>query len=302
MSGTVILTGGTRGMGLLTARLLAAQGWTVVATGRVLDAISPADREAGIHPVHLDLDAFANVDAFVESLPGLALPPLRALVCNAGGQNAGRVWSADGYEATVAANYLAQLRLIDRLVPLLAPSARIVWTASGTHNPDEVRMLPRALQSATLEELVHPGATPVRPTRESLQRYAVSKLCVVRAVPFLARDLAGRATVNSFDPGLMPGTGLSRNHSPRIQAAFSLVGPLTLLLPGSHRPITSARHLARLVTDPRYEAMTGAYVVDTHPAGSSIASFDLHAGEQLYRDSLALVGAQSLGGNPATQL
>jgi NAD(P)-dependent dehydrogenase (short-subunit alcohol dehydrogenase family) len=290
-------------MGLLTARLLAAQGWTVVATGRVLDAITPADRDAGIHAVRLDLGALANVDAFAESLPGLGLPPFRAVVCNAGFQNPGRLWSEDGYEATVAVNYLAQLRLVDRLVPLLAPSARIVWTASGTHDPDEVRMLPKALESATLDELVHPEALPARPIRDGFQRYAASKLCVVRAVPFLARELVGRATVNAFDPGLMPGTGLGRGQSPRIQALWNVVAPLALLAPGSHRPITSARHLAQLVTSPRFAAMTGAYVVDDHPAGTSIASYDFDAGERLYRDSLALAGAQLLGQGPgAVQL
>jgi hypothetical protein len=44
--------------------------------------------------------------------------------------------------------------------------------------------------------------------------------------------------------------------------------------------------------------MTGAYVVDDHPAGASIASYDVDAGERLYRESLALVGAQVLGQGP----
>jgi hypothetical protein len=82
-----------------------------------------------------------------------------------------------------------------------------------------------------------------------------------------------------------------------------VVAPLALLAPGSHRPITSARHLAQLVTSPRYEAMTGAYVVDDHPAGASIASYDLDEGERLYSESLALVGAELLGqGRGAGQL
>jgi NAD(P)-dependent dehydrogenase (short-subunit alcohol dehydrogenase family) len=150
-------------------------------------------REAGIHAVRLDLgDAWPTSMRSPSRCPGSGSRPSRAVVCNAGFQNPGRVWSEDGYEATVAVNYLAQLRLIDRLVPLLAPSARIVWTASGTHDPDEVRMLPRALESATLEELVHPRCSRrTRPIRDGFQRYAVSKLCVVRAVPFLALTSPG---------------------------------------------------------------------------------------------------------------
>lgn len=282
-------------MGLLTARLLAARGWTVVATGRDLSEISEADQRHGIRPMSLDLNALASADDFVDAVRAADLPPIRALVCNAGFQNPDQRWSDDGFEATVAVNYLSQLRLVDRLVPHLAPDARIVWTASGTHDPDEVRMLPPAWESATLEELVHPEPVAGRSARLGYQRYATSKLCVVRAIPRIARDLAGTATVNAFDPGLMPGTGLARAYPRPMQVLASALTPLLLLTPGSHRPSTSARHLADLVTSPRFEKMTGAYVVDDHPAGTSIASMDAAESERFYQESLALVGATSLG-------
>lgn len=41
--------------------------------------------------------------------------------------------------------------------------------------------------------------------------------------------------------------------------------------------------------------MTGAYVVDDQPAGTSIAAMDLAAGARLYRAALDLVGATALG-------
>lgn len=295
MSHTVILTGGSSGMGLLTARLLAERGWTVVATGRDLSSLTAADRASGIVPVRLDLGSLVAVDAFVEELDGLDLPPIRGLICNAGMQSTERRLSEDGYEITMAVNVLSPVRLIDRLAPRLAPGSRVLWTSSGTHDPDEVRRLPPALEGATLDELLHAPAQPNRARADGFQRYATSKLCGVRIVPHLARALGPEVTINSFDPGLMPGTGLARDWAPAYQLLMRALTPLLLLTPRSHRASTSARHLADLLTSERFATMTGAYVVDDHPAGSSIASHDAAASERMYADALTAAGATTLG-------
>lgn len=281
-------------MGLLAARILADRGWQVVATGRDLSRFTAADRASGIVPVALDLSARAHVDAFVDELSGLAVDQLDALVCNAGGQTSSRTWSVDGDELTVAVNHLNQVALLDRLLPRLRAGARVVFTASGTHDPDVVRAFPTILEDASLEELRHPlGPDGVT---DGLSRYGTSKLCLVRVVPRLARDLADRGIrVNAFDPGLMPGTGLTRDHGTWVRRAFAYAGPVLLLAPGAHRPGTSARHLADPVTGERYAAMSGAYVVDDRPAGTSIASYDMAAGDALYADTLAAIAAEHLG-------
>lgn len=298
MTQTAIVIGGSAGLGLRAVRSLASQGWTVVATGRDLRLLDDLSRSLpGVVPVRLDLDRLGAVDEFAERLGGQSLPPVRALVGNAGLQLRRREWSRDGYELTVAVNYLAHIALIDRLSPMLARGARIVLTTSGTHDPDEVRGFPRALEQSDLLELVHP-ATPGTdaPVVDGLRRYATSKLCLVRAIPRLACDLhAMDISVVGFDPGLMPGTALVRSGPSLLRWTWRALSPLLLLTPGAHRVGTSARHLVKLVTSPRYEAMSGAYLVDGRPAGTSIASHDLLAGDRLYAATLDRIQARTLG-------
>lgn len=272
MAQTVIITGATSGLGLLTARRLAAAGWRVIATGRNLAGLTASDREAGIEPVVLNLDALATVDDFVRWLDSAGVERLDALVCNAGGQSRERQFSADGFERTVAVNYLAAMALVDRLVPRLRDGGRVVLIGSGTHNPAEVRNLPAAIEDADLADLLHPPE-PGGPG-DAFRRYATSKLCLVRVTPRLARDLAPAGiTVNTFDPGLMPGTALARDFPPLLRTLWRVATPLLLLAPGAHRPATSARHLADLVAGPRFASMSGAYVVDAarraHPSPRS---------------------------------
>lgn len=296
MTSTVVLVGGSQGLGLAAARLLAASGRRVIATGRDLSAFTDADRQAGIEPVALDLGALSNIDGFVAGLGERGVERVDVLLGNAGAQSRDRRWTADGYEMTVGVNHLAAVRLVDRIAPLMPAGGRVVLTASGTHNPDEVKNVPPALEEATLDELLHPDAPAGM--RDGLQRYATSKLLMVRCVPFLARALAEQGiTVNAFDPGLMPGTGLARDQGGLAQALFRVLTPLLLLAPGAHRVSTSARHLADLATSPRYERMSGAYVVDDLPSGTSIASHDLAAGQRLYDDTLRVIEATTLSGH-----
>ena len=58
------------------------------------------------------------------------------------------------------------------MLPLLKPGTRVIWTASGTHNPADVPYLPPALEAASLAELLHPGEATSR--GDGLQRYATS--------------------------------------------------------------------------------------------------------------------------------
>ncbi len=61
---------------------------------------------------------------------------LHGIVCNAGAQFTGPVtYSADGYETTFAGNCLGHFLLMNLLLDSVAAGGRIVWTASGTHDP-----------------------------------------------------------------------------------------------------------------------------------------------------------------------
>ena len=45
-------------------------------------------------------------------------------------------YNADGYESTFATNYLGHFLLVELLLDCVAEHGRVVFTASGTHDPD----------------------------------------------------------------------------------------------------------------------------------------------------------------------
>src|SRR5258708_34208866 len=103
---TVIITGGSSGLGQRTAAELAADpDRHVVITGRDAQRTHAAATAIGAEAQLLDLGALDDVRSFVEGFRAGERPPLRALICNAGVQNvSGRepVLSRDGYEETFA--------------------------------------------------------------------------------------------------------------------------------------------------------------------------------------------------------
>ncbi len=61
---------------------------------------------------------------------------LQAILCNAGAQFHGPLsYSADGYEETFAVNWLGHFLLLNLLLDCVSEKGRIVFTASGTHDP-----------------------------------------------------------------------------------------------------------------------------------------------------------------------
>jgi NAD(P)-dependent dehydrogenase (short-subunit alcohol dehydrogenase family) len=147
---TAVITGGNSGLGLECARALLQQqpAWHVVIASRNRERseAAVADLRGGgatgtVEARALDLGSLADVrrfaDTFLADLRGAALPPLRALVCNAGLQFTHRATSADGFEATFAVNHLGHYLLTHRLVGALVPPARIVFVGSGPHDPAE---------------------------------------------------------------------------------------------------------------------------------------------------------------------
>ena len=138
---SVLVTGGTGGIGKATAIGLAALGARVGITGR--DPARTEAAAAGIRatPGSPAVDAFAadmSVQAGVRRLAAQVLdtyPRLDVLVNNAGGFRAHRHVTADGLERTFALNHLAPFLLTSLLLDRLTASApaRILTVSSGAH-------------------------------------------------------------------------------------------------------------------------------------------------------------------------
>src|ERR1700680_3414446 len=138
---SVLVTGGTGGIGRATATGLAALGARVGITGR--DQARAEAAAAGIRtaPGNPAVDAFAadlSVQAGVRHLTARVAdtyPRLDVLVNNADGFWAQRDVTAEGLEHTFALNHLAPFLLASLLLDRLTASApaRIVIVSSGAH-------------------------------------------------------------------------------------------------------------------------------------------------------------------------
>ncbi len=92
-------------------------------------------------------------------------------------------------------------------------------------------------------------------------------------------------TVNAFDPGLMPGSGLARDYSPIGRWAWRYVFPLLRVLPNVNSTRSSGARLAALVIDPRFDGVTGAYFEGKRPIRSSADSYDREKALDLWETS-----------------
>ena len=130
---TALLTGGTDGIGLRTARQLKAKGVNVILTGRTPSRISAAQAE-GFEVITAELTGPAGVDA---ALTGLGARQIDILINNAG-MGADHDFrealpDPEDDERTLWLNIHAPIRLIVMLMPMLRsrPEAMIVNVTSG---------------------------------------------------------------------------------------------------------------------------------------------------------------------------
>lgn len=133
---TAIVTGATGGLGLATARGLAAEGADVIVTGRsaekgrlALAKIRSAQPDASLSFAGLDLASLASIIRFAERLEK---QPVHLLVNNAGVMAPPqRLTTQDGFELQFGTNHLGHFALTGRLLPLLkAGEAHIITVAS----------------------------------------------------------------------------------------------------------------------------------------------------------------------------
>lgn len=289
---TVLITGGTGSLGRETARILARAGRTVVITGRKASAETAAALGEHVAGLPLDLGSLADVRRFAADLLTRDLPPLHAVVCNAGIQTvSGTATTADGFEQTFGVNHLAHFLLVRELLPHLTAPGRIVFVASGTHDPAKHTGMPAPGYSDARSLAFAQPDGKESPSLAGRRRYTTSKLCNVMTTYELARRLdTPGITVNAFDPGLMPGTGLARDYSPVQAFAWRYVMPALTIVPGLNinTPRRSAAALAGLVLDPALAGTTGRYFEGTREIKSSQDSYDRARSAELWETSVEL--------------
>ena len=143
----VLVTGVSAGIGVETARALAARGAEVVGTARCREkAQTSADRiragaafGGGLELVELDLTSLASVRSCADYLVS-AGKPFDRIIANAGRMAGPKTQTADGFEAQFAANYLGYFVLINRIAGLLRAGGRVVMVSSAGHRRADVSL------------------------------------------------------------------------------------------------------------------------------------------------------------------
>jgi NAD(P)-dependent dehydrogenase (short-subunit alcohol dehydrogenase family) len=141
----VLVTGVSAGLGVQTARALAARGAHVIGAARDLkkaeSALEPAWVDAknggGVELIALDLASLASVRACADRLVA-AGKPLDLIINNAGVMASPLLRTADGFELQFGTNHLGHFVLTNRLASLLRSGSRVVALSSMGHRYADV--------------------------------------------------------------------------------------------------------------------------------------------------------------------
>jgi NAD(P)-dependent dehydrogenase (short-subunit alcohol dehydrogenase family) len=273
---TVLVTGATNGIGLVTARELSRMGAHVVIVSRnaekcamVAGAIT-SETGNPVEFIHSDLSTLAGIHKAAASCK-LVHKKLHILVNNAGGFFYKRMVTPDGYEMTFALNHLSYFLLTYLLLDLLKVSApaRVVNVASGSH-------VGARIDFDDLHGEKHYWG---------FRAYGQSKLANVLFTYELARRLEGSdVTVNALHPGYVD-TGI-----PLGSGFLGKIAKLSARL-FAQKPEVGARTSIYLAASSEVEGVTGKYFIDCRPAESSPESYDKSVAKKLWQVSLNLTGA-----------
>jgi NAD(P)-dependent dehydrogenase (short-subunit alcohol dehydrogenase family) len=281
----VIVTGASSGLGIETARALAAAGAEVTLAVRDADAgqrvaadITADTGNSKVLVSTLDLADQASVAAFVAGWSG----KVDILVANAGIMATPELRTTEGWELQYATNHLGHFALITGLHDVLAQAghARVVVVSSVGHVNGEVLFDDLAFTS-------HPY--------DAWAAYAQSKTAnILFAVEAAKRWADDGITVNALNPGRIWGTGLAR-HMDAPPAAFDPKGGTGVTEKSIEQGAATSTLLA---ASPLVEGVTGRYFEDCQEAvpftpgvrrGVAAYALDPQKAERLWQVSLDLI-------------
>ena len=270
----VVITGGTSGIGRVTAEALAAQGARIVLVARdraraaaTLAALEAAGPGAGHSAYYADLMLVAETRRVAAEIAA-AEPRIDVLMNNAGAMFSGRQLTREGLERTFALNHMSYFVMTALLRDRLSPSARIVNTASGAHRRGRLDL--DDLQSAR--------------GYRGFMVYGTSKLCNILFTRALARRFAGAGvTANCFHPGFVATRFGDRS------GWWS--GPLIRLLKlRALSEAEGARTMIHLASAPEVAGISGAYFFECRQQQPTAAAQDDAAAERLWAESARIAG------------
>ena len=130
---TVVVTGGSSGLGRATARVLAAKGARVVLAvrDRAKGDAAAATMTGDVVVRRLDLADLTSIGLFVEDFVRDFAEPIDVLINNAGMVTASPERTVDGFEPQFGTNHLGHFALTNLLLPRIR--GRVVTVTSDAH-------------------------------------------------------------------------------------------------------------------------------------------------------------------------
>lgn len=184
MTKTILITGATDGIGLLTAQNLAAEGHTILLHGRNAAKLEAAAKKVGgVTETYLaDLSRMADVQALAADIRNNHTQ-IDVVINNAGVLKAPNTVTEDGFDLRFMVNSIAPYALTHALLPIIAKDGRVVNLSSAAQAPID--------QEALLG----------RKHLDDMSAYAQSKLAITIWTREMAKKLEDGPAVIAVNPG-----------------------------------------------------------------------------------------------------
>jgi len=184
MTKTILITGSTDGIGLLTAKTLAAEGHTVLLHGRDAGKLDAAASEVGgtIETFRADLSSLDEVEVLAKAVIGRH-DRLDVLINNAGVYKTAQTRTPGGLDVRFVVNTIAPYLLTQRLLPIIPVEGRVVNLSSAAQAP------------------VNIAAMRGQGTLDHMSAYAQSKLAIAIWTREMAKDHPDGPVIVAVNPG-----------------------------------------------------------------------------------------------------
>jgi NAD(P)-dependent dehydrogenase (short-subunit alcohol dehydrogenase family) len=280
---TVLVTGASTGVGLVTARALAERGAAVMMVSRdphrgaaALAAVQAVAKGPATRLLLADLSSPRAVRALADEVHAQC-SQLDVLINNAAGLFRRREVTADGIEKTFATNHLGPFLLTTLLLDRLrgAPAGRIVNVASSSH-----------ASSIDWENLQSQRGY------HFFKAYVLSKTCNILFTYELARRLANtRITVNAVSPPPTM-TDFGRGQGGLLAVMRGLLRLFTFLGIAS-TPDRGARTIVDLACSEGMASTTGRFFLRGRDRKTKPITYDTAVAARLWQISEALCDARA---------
>ncbi len=269
---TAVVTGASAGVGKAAARQQLDLGWRVIGVGRDAERCAETEAELGSEcftMLRADLSSLTDTARLADQILALA-PRIDALLNNAGGVQAERRVTAEGLESTLVSNHLAPVLLTRKLMPALAPGARVIAVSSTGHEQCEAI----AWDDLNFENGWASG-----------RAYCQAKLGNILFTRELARRFGSRGLIaHAMHPGVVD-SNFASHCEPGMKAYMDSI------LERSVPPDYPAKTLVWLASGDAPGEVNGRYYYDMQEATPSAAAQDDAAAQRLWEVCEALVAA-----------